>query len=86
MLSLYSLWSVKEEGIGMDHWWMGRDSAVGIATRNGLDGPGIESRWGTRFSVHVQTGPGSYPAPYAMGRGSLQGVNGRGVALTTHPI
>ena len=25
---------------------MGRDSAVGIATRYGLDGPGIESRWG----------------------------------------
>ena len=23
-----------------------RDSAVGIATRFGLDGPGIESRWG----------------------------------------
>ena len=25
---------------------MGRDSSVGIATRYGLDGPGIESRWG----------------------------------------
>ena len=24
----------------------GRDSSVGIATRYGLDGPGIESRWG----------------------------------------
>jgi hypothetical protein len=24
----------------------GRDSAVGIATRYGLDGPGIETRWG----------------------------------------
>ena len=24
---------------------MGRDSSVGIATRCGLDGPGIESRW-----------------------------------------
>jgi hypothetical protein len=23
-----------------------RDSSVGIATRHGLDGPGIESRWG----------------------------------------
>ena len=27
----------------------GRDSAVGIATRYGLDGPGIESRWGRDF-------------------------------------
>ena len=26
--------------------FVGRDSAVGIATRYGLDGPGIESRWG----------------------------------------
>jgi hypothetical protein len=25
---------------------VGRDSTVGIATRYGLDGPGIESRWG----------------------------------------
>jgi hypothetical protein len=25
---------------------VGRDSVVGIATRYGLDGPGIESRWG----------------------------------------
>jgi hypothetical protein len=28
---------------------MGRDSSVGIATRCGLDGPGIESRWGRDF-------------------------------------
>ena len=27
-----------------------RDSVVGIATRYGLDGPGIESRWGRDFS------------------------------------
>ena len=27
----------------------GRDSAVGIATRYGLDGSGIESRWGRDF-------------------------------------
>ena len=28
---------------------MGRDSSVGIATRYGLNGPGIESRWGRNF-------------------------------------
>ena len=28
---------------------VGRDSAVGIATRYWLDGPGIESRWGRKF-------------------------------------
>ena len=27
----------------------GRGSSVGIATRYGLDGPGIESRWGRDF-------------------------------------
>ena len=32
------------------------DSSVGIATRYGLDGRGNESRWGARFSAHVQTG------------------------------
>ena len=28
---------------------VGRDSAVGIATRYGMDGLGIESRWGRDF-------------------------------------
>jgi hypothetical protein len=28
---------------------MGRDSSVGIASRYGLDGPGIETRWGEIF-------------------------------------
>ena len=36
---------------------VGLDSVVGIATRYGLDGPGIESRWAARFSAPVQTGP-----------------------------
>jgi hypothetical protein len=38
---------------------VGRDSSVGIATRYGLDGPGIESRWEARFCAPVQTGPGA---------------------------
>ena len=52
---------------------LGWDSSVGIATRYGLDGPGIESRWGARFSVSVQTGSGAHPASYAMGTGSIPG-------------
>jgi hypothetical protein len=36
-----------------------------------LDGPGIESRWEARFSIHVQTCPVTHPAPYKMGTGSL---------------
>jgi hypothetical protein len=43
----------------------GRDSSVGLATRFGLEGPGIESRWGgARFSAPVQTGPGAHPFLY----------------------
>ena len=37
-------------------------SVVGISTRYGLDGPGIESRWRARFSAPVQTGPGAPPS------------------------
>jgi hypothetical protein len=45
---------------------------VGIATRYGLDGPGIESRWGgARFSAPVQTGPGARPASFTMGSESF---------------
>ena len=64
-----------------------RDSSVGIATGYGLDGPGIESRWGARFSAPVQTGPGDRPASCTMGTGSFPGVKyGRGVTLTSHPL
>jgi len=65
----------------------GSGSSVGIATDYGLDGPGIESWWGARFSAPVQTGRGAHPASYTMGTGSFPGVKcGRGVTLTTHPF
>ena len=56
-------------------------SVVGIATRYGLDGPRIESRWGARFFAPVQIGPGANPACCAMGTGPFLGVKrpGRGV-------
>ena len=48
------------------------DSSVGIATRYGLDGPGIESLWGRDFP---------HPSRPALGTGSFPGVKqpGRGV-------
>jgi hypothetical protein len=46
---------------------VGRDSA----TRYGMDGSGIESRWGARFSAPVQTGTGAHPSSYTKGTGSL---------------
>jgi hypothetical protein len=61
-------------------------SSVGIATDYGLDGPGIESRWG-RFSAPIQTGPGAHPASCTMGTGSFPGIeSGRGLTLTPHPL
>jgi hypothetical protein len=64
----------------------GRDSSVGIATRYGLGGQGIESRWGARFIAPVQTGPGAYPASYTMGIGSFLGLKwpGREVGHPPH--
>jgi len=58
-----------------------RDSSAGIATRYGLDGPGLESRWGIRFSAPVHTGSEAHPASYTIGAGSFTGVKrpGRGV-------
>jgi hypothetical protein len=61
---------------------VGRYSSVGIATRHGLDGPGIESRLGRDFPAPVQTGTGAPPGLlYIRYRVSFPGVKrpGRGV-------
>jgi len=65
----------------------GPGSVVGIVTSYGLDGPGLDSQWGARFSAPVQTGPGDHPASCAMGTGSSPGVkSGWGVMLTPQPL
>ena len=73
-----SVFSVLEFGFQPDFlvytrhtFWVGRDSSVGVATRDRLDGPGIESRWGRDFLAPTQTGPGAHPAAYTMYTGSL---------------
>jgi hypothetical protein len=65
---------------------MDRDSSVGIATGYGLDGPGIEFRWGGKIFRTFQTGPGPHPASYTVGTGSFSGVKppGSGVDHPTH--
>ena len=64
----------------------GPGSSVGIATDYGLDGPGIESRWGEIFRPS-KTGPEAHPASCTMGTVSFPGVKyGRGVLLTTHTL
>ena len=50
--------------------------SVGIATGYGLEGPGIESRWGAKFYSQVQPDPGAHPDGYW--------VSFRDVALTTY--
>jgi len=65
----------------------GPGGVVGIATGYGLDGPGIESRWGARFSAPVQTSPGAHLASCTMGTGYFLGVKGgRDVTQTPHPL
>jgi hypothetical protein len=62
----------------------GPGSSVDIATGYGLDGPGIEFRWG-RDVPHLSRL--SHPASCTMGTGSFPGVeSGRDVTLTPHPL
>ena len=66
----------------------GRDSSVGTATRYGLDGSGIESWWGARFSAPVHTGPGAHLASSTTGTGSFPGgkaAGGGGGVGVDHP-
>ena len=63
-----------------------RDTVIGIAARYGLDGPGIESQWGPRYSAPVQTCPLAQPASYTMGTGTFPCAKkpGRGVDHLPH--
>jgi hypothetical protein len=65
----------------------GPGSSVGIATVYGLDGPGIESRWGRNFPHLSRPALGAHPASCTMGTGSFLGVkSGRDVTLTPHSL
>ena len=64
---------------------VGRDSSVFIATGYGLDGPGIESRWGRHF-LHLSRrtlGPTQPPVQWVPGLSGDKG--GRDVGLTPPP-
>jgi hypothetical protein len=67
---------------------VGRDGSVGIAFRYGLNGPGIESRGGARFSTPIQTDPGAHLVFYTMGTGSFTWVKrpGRGIDHPPHLV
>ena len=60
--------------LGYDAVSVGRDSVAGIATRDRLEGQGIESQREERFSPPVETFPGTHPASCTLGTGSFPGV------------
>jgi hypothetical protein len=66
--------------------WRSRDSVVGIATRYGLEGPGIESQWGEIFRTYPHRLQGPPSLLYNGYRVFPVGKGGRGVMLTTHPL
>jgi hypothetical protein len=63
-----------------------RDSSVGIATAYGLEGPGIESRWGEIFRAYPDRLWGPPSLLYNGYRVFPGGKGGRGMMLTTHPL
>jgi len=65
---------------------VGRDSFVGITTFCGLDGPGIELRWGEIFCTRPDR-PWAHPSSYTMRTMPIsRGLSGRGVAFISTPI
>jgi len=64
---------------------VGRDISVGTATRYGLDGPGIESRWGGEIFRTCPDRPCDPHRLLTIGTGSFTGVKrpGHGVDHTT---
>ena len=61
-------------------------SVVGLATRYGLEGPGIESRCGRDFPHLSRPALGPIQPPVQWVPGLSRGKGGRGVILTTHPL
>jgi hypothetical protein len=55
------------------YFGVGQYSSVSIVTCYGLDGLGMESRLGVRFSAHIQISPGAHRTSYTVGTGSFPG-------------
>ena len=64
----------------------GPGSVVGIATGYGLDGPGIESRWGLDFPHLSRPALGPTQLLVQWIESFPEAKSGRGVTLTPHPL
>ena len=64
---------------------VGRDNSVGMATRKGPGGPGIESWWGRDFPHPFRLTLVPTQPPVQREPGLSRGQSGRVVALTTPP-
>ena len=75
-------------GPGYDSYSLSLPGNVdGIATRYGLDGPGIESQWGRDFPHQSRPALTPTQPPVQWVSGLSQGVRyGRGVTLTPQPL
>ena len=67
-------------------FYLGRDSAVGMCDSLRAVRSGDRIPVGARFSTHVQTCRGAYPASYTMGNGSFLGIKGSGRGLDHRPL
>jgi hypothetical protein len=65
---------------------VGQNSIVSTATYYGLDGLGIKSPWGVRFSPSDQTSHGAQPASYTVGTGSFLGLKWPGHGINHPPL
>ena len=65
---------------------MGRDNSIGIVTRYGLSGSGIETKYGGEFLHQSRTALGPDSASYAVGTGTFHGekLQGRGIDHPPH--
>ena len=73
----------------ISNYWLfcGPGTVVVTATGYGLDGPGMESRWGRDFPHLSRPALVAHPASCTMGTGSFPGAkSGLGVTLTPHPL
>ena len=83
---IYTLVTLPLENNPSTHSIGSWDSVVGIATDYGLEGSGIESRWGEIFRTYPDRLRGPPSLLYNGYRVFPGGKSGQGVLLTTHPL